>query len=252
LSRHRRNSRGDTRRFISTPSYANLKNVIKFGEGLEHLRGKLLEMSSLVEMGIFRSVQAVVHKDRSAAEEVLANENRINSIQLQIDGLAIELLALYQPMASSLRFIVAALKINTDLERMGDLSVNIAQSAQLLIDAPASPTVVDIPFIAGLAQSMVRESIDAFVACDVALARDVLASDDAVDEFRTDCYQQLIACMENDSATIKPALSLLTVIRTLERLADHATNIAEDVLFYVEGIDVRHNSGLNDLRQARS
>jgi phosphate transport system protein len=112
--------------------------------------------------------------------------------------------------------------------------------------------VVDIPFIAGLAQSMVRKSIDAFVACDVALARDVLASDDAVDEFRTDCYQQLIACMENDSATIKPALSLLTVIRTLERLADHATNIAEDVLFYVEGIDVRHNSGLNDLRQARS
>ena len=222
--------------------------MIKFSERLEHLRRKLLEMSSLVETGVLRSVHAVVHKDRSAAEEVLQNEHRINSIELEIDGLAVELLALHQPMASSLRLIVAALKINTDLERMGDLSVNIAQSAQLLIDAPVSPAVVDIPLIAALVQSMVRKSMDAFVACDVDLARNVLASDDAVDDLRTACYQQLIACMEKDRTSIKPVLSLLAVIRTLERLADHATNIAEDVLFYVEGIDVRHSSGISDGR----
>ena len=212
----------------------------KFGEGLELLRTKLLEMSSLVEMNILRSIRAVVDRDRGAAAEVIENEGRINAIELEIDALAIELLALHQPMATSLRFIVAALKINTDLERMGDLALNIAKSALALIDTPAAPAVVDIPYIAGLVQTMVRKSIDSFVAQDPDLAREVVASDDAVDELRTACYKTLTACMADDRANIKPALSLLTVVRTLERLADHATNIAEDVVFYVQGIDVRH------------
>jgi phosphate transport system protein len=222
--------------------------VIKFGEGLEQLRNKLLEMSSLVEMGIVRSVHAAVHKDRSAAEEVLKNEPRINSIELEIDRLALDLLALHQPMARNLRFIVAALKINTDLERMGDLSFNIAQSAQSLIDATATTATVDIPAIAGLVQSMVRKSIDAFVEGNVDLAREVLTSDAAVDSLRTACYQKVIASMEKDKASVRPALDLLAVARNLERLADHATNIAEDVLFYVEGIDVRHNSEIGERR----
>jgi phosphate transport system protein len=216
--------------------------VSKFGEGLEHLKKKLLEMSSLVEAGIQRSIRAVTQKDRSAAEEVFENEARINTIELEIDGLAIDLLALHQPMASNLRFLIAALKINTNLERMGDLSVNIADSAISLIDAPSIEPMVDIPLIAGLVQSMVRKSLDAFVESDVELARSVLASDDAVDRLRTACYQQLLAFMEKNPRSIRQALSLLSITRTLERLADHSTNIAEDVVFYVKGVDVRHHS----------
>ena len=214
--------------------------MTKFGEGLELLRTKLLEMSSLVEMNILRSIRAVVDQDRVAANEVIENEGRINAIELEIDALAIELLALHQPMATSLRFIVAALKINTDLERMGDLALNIAKSALARIETPAAPAVVDITYIAGLGQTMLRKSNESFVAQDPDLAREVVASDDAVDELRTACYKTLTACMADDRANIKPALSLLTVVRTLERLADHATNIAEDVVFYVQGLDVRH------------
>jgi len=217
--------------------------VIKLVERLDDLKNKLLEMSSLVEAGIRQSISAVDQKDRGAAEEVFKNEARINSIELEVDGLVIELLALHQPMAIDLRFIIAVLRINTNLERMGDLAVNIAHSAGALIEVPTGTPVVDIPLLAGLVGSMVRKSMDAFVACDVGLARDVLASDDVVDNLRTDCFHQLVAFMESDRENIKPALSLLAVTRNLERLADHATNIAEDVLFYAKGIDVRHNSG---------
>jgi phosphate transport system protein len=218
----------------------------KFFEELEQLKKKLLEMSSLVEAGIERSVRAVVHKDRGAAAEVLANEDRINSIELEIDALAIDLLALHQPMASNLRFIIAVLKINSNLERMGDISVTIAHSARSLIDAPSIRPIVDIPLMAGLVQSMVRKCLDAFVARDTSLARSVLISDDAVDSLRTACYHQLVSFMEQDPGNVPQALNLLAVTRSLERLADHSTNIAEDVLFYVKGIDVRHHSGLDD------
>jgi phosphate transport system protein len=220
--------------------------VSRFGEEREQLHNKLLEMSSLVEAGIEHSIRAVIHKDEAAASEVFQNEARINTIEVEIDGLAIDLLALHQPMASNLRFIVAALKINTNLERMGDLSVNIAHSARSLIDGPAIGVIVDIPLIAGLVQAMVRKSLDAFVACDVVLARSVLTSDDAVDNLRTACYHQLLAFMEKDPRNIRPALNLLNVTRTLERVADHSTNIAEDVLYYVRGIDVRHQSGAGE------
>jgi phosphate transport system protein len=215
--------------------------VSKFGEGLEHLKNRLLEMSSLVEAGIERSIQAVLQKDSAAAAEVFENEARINAIEVEIDDLAINLLALHQPMASDLRFIIAALKINSNLERMGDLSGNIAHSARSLIDEPAVDPVIDLPLIAGLAQSMVRKSLDAFVRGDVDLARSVLTSDDAVDNLRTDSYIKLLAFMKQEPRNIRPALSLLDVTRTLERLADHSTNIAEDVLFYVKGIEVRHH-----------
>jgi phosphate transport system protein len=216
--------------------------VNKFFEELEQLKNKLLEMSSLVEAGIERSIRAVVHKDRGAAAEVLENEDRINAIELEIDALAINLLALHQPMASNLRFIVAALKINTNLERMGDISVNIAHTARSLMDAPSSKPIIDIPLMAGLVQSMVRKSLDAFVARDTNLARSVLVSDDAVDSLRTACYHELVSFMEKDPRNVPQALHLLSVARGLERLADHSTNIAEHVLFYVKGIDVRHNS----------
>lgn len=213
-----------------------------FVEELDQLKTKLLEMSSLVEAAIQRSISAVVQKDRGAAEEVFRNEARINAIEVEIDEFAINLLALHQPMAADLRLIVAALKINTDLERMGDLSVNIAQRATSLMEEPVIKPMIDIPHIAGLVQSMVRKSLDAFVTRDADLARSVLASDDAVDSLRTATYHELVSYMERDPENIKAALDLLAITRNLERLADHSTNIAEDVLFLVKGIDVRHHA----------
>lgn len=213
-----------------------------FIEELEQLKTKLLEMSSLVEAGIQRSIGAVINKDRSAAEEVFRNEKRINEIEIEIDEFAINLLALQQPMAADLRLIIAALKINTDLERMGDLAVNMAQRAQSLMNEPVIKPMIDIPHIAALVQSMVRKALDAFVTRDPDLARSVLASDDAVDSLRTACYYELVSFMEKDPQNIRPALDLLAVTRSLERIADHSTNIAEDVLFLVKGVDVRHHA----------
>lgn len=213
-----------------------------FVEDLDLLTTKLLEMSSLVEAAIQRSISAVIHKDGSAAEEVFRNEARINEIEIEIDEFATNLLALQQPMAADLRLIVAALKINTDLERMGDLSVNIAERAQSLMAEPVIKPMIDIPHIASLVQSMVRKSLDAFVNRDADMARSVLASDDAVDKLRTASYHELISFMEKDPQNIRQALDLLTVTRNLERIADHSTNVAEDVLFLVKGIDVRHHA----------
>ncbi|HWZ29834.1 MAG TPA: phosphate signaling complex protein PhoU [Bryobacteraceae bacterium] len=213
-----------------------------FVEELEQLKTKLLEMSSLVEAAIQRSISAVIHKDKGAADEVFRNEARINAIEIEVDEFAINLLALQQPMAADLRLIVAALKINTDLERMGDLAVNIAQRARSLMEEPVIKPMIDIPHIAGLVQSMVRKALDAFVTRDPELARSVLASDDGVDNLRTACYHELVSFMEKDPQHIKQALDLLAVTRNLERIADHSTNIAEDVLFLVKGVDVRHHA----------
>ena len=213
-----------------------------FVEDLELLKTKLLEMGSLVESAIQRSISAVTQKDRGAAEQVFMNETRINAIEIEIDEFAINLLALQQPMAADLRLIVAALKINTDLERMGDLAVNIAQRAMSLMEGPVIKPMIDIPHIAGLVQSMVRKALDAFVHRDPDLARSVLSSDDAVDNMRTACYHELVSFMEQDPQHIQQALALLSITRNLERIADHSTNIAEDVLFLVKGVDVRHHA----------
>jgi len=213
-----------------------------FVEELDHLKSKLLEMGSLVETAIERSIAAVTTKNRDVANTVFTNEVRINQIELEIDDFAINLLALHQPMAADLRLIIAALKINTDLERMGDLSVNIAQRALSLLKEPPIKPMIDIPHIGGLVQSMVRKSLDAFVTRDADLARSVLSSDDAVDSLRTACYHELVSFMEKDPTHIRPALDLIAVTRNLERIADHSTNIAEDVLFLVKGVDVRHHA----------
>jgi phosphate transport system protein len=213
-----------------------------FVEDLELLKTKLLEMGALVESAIQRSISAVTQKDRGAAEQVFMNEARINAIEIEIDDFAISLLALQQPMAADLRLIVAALKINTDLERMGDLSVNIAQRALSLMEGPVIKPMIDIPHIAGLVQSMVRKALDAFVHRDADLARSVLSSDDAVDNMRTACYHELVSFMEQDPHHVQQALALLSITRNLERIADHSTNIAEDVLFLVKGVDVRHHA----------
>lgn len=213
-----------------------------FQQELELLKGKLLEMSALVENAVYRSVQGVVEKNEELAQQVLKNEARINQLEMEIDDMAISLLVLQQPVAADLRLVTAAIKINNDLERMGDLAVNIAESALSLMKDPVIRPLIDIPHIAGLAQSMVRKSLDAFVNRDPELARSVLASDDAVDNMRTASYHELISFMENNPQQISQALNLLSVVRNLERIADHSTNIAEDVLFLVKGIDVRHHN----------
>ena len=213
-----------------------------FQNELEQLKAKLLEMSALVESAIYRSVQGVVEKNEELARQVIKNEGRVNQLEIEIDDMAISLLALQAPMAADLRLITAAIKINNDLERMGDLSVSMAEGAIALISEPVIRPLIDIPHIAALAQGMVRKALDAFVSRDAELARSVLASDDAVDNLRTASYHELTSFMENNPSQIPQALRLLSVVRNLERIADHATNIAEDVLFLVKGIDVRHQN----------
>jgi phosphate transport system protein len=216
--------------------------VRHFEQELEQLKAKLLEMSALVESAVYRSVQGVVEKNEELAHQVLKNESRINQLEIEIDDMAISLLALQAPLAADLRLVTAAIKINNDLERMGDLSVSIAQAALSLIREPIIRPLIDIPHIAGLAQGMVRKALDAFVNRDPELARSVLASDDAVDNMRTASYHELISFMESNPQQIRQAIYLLSVVRNLERIADHATNVAEDVLFLVKGIDVRHHN----------
>jgi phosphate transport system protein len=216
--------------------------VRHFEQELEQLKGKLLEMSALVEASVQRSVAAVTQKDRTAAEQVFRDEARINQLEMEIDEFAINLLATQQVVAADLRLVVAALKINTDLERMGDLSVHIAQRAVSLLSEPVIKPMVDIRHMSSLVESMVRKSLDAFVANDDDMARSVLSSDDAVDSLRTASYHELVSFMEKDPQHIPQALDLIGITRSLERIADHSTNIAEDVMFLVKGVDVRHHA----------
>jgi len=215
-----------------------------FQEALEELQRRLLEMAGLVESAIHASVLSLSARDEGRAQRVLLNEARINQMEIEIDDLATQLLALQQPMAKDLRFLTAAIKINNDLERMGDLAVNIVERALSLLRQPAIKPLIDIPRMARLVESMVRNSLDSFVRRDPELARNVLVSDDAVDDLRDAIYGELVRFMEHEPSTISRALDLLFVARNLERIADHATNIAEDVLFLVQGIDVRHHAEL--------
>ncbi len=213
-----------------------------FDQQLDELRKRLLEMSGLVESAIYRSILSLTEKDEEQAAQALQNETRINQMEIEIDDLATGLLALEQPVASDLRFITAAIKINNDLERMGDHAVNIAERALNLIHEPLVRPLIDIPQMANLVESMVQKALDAFVQRNSEHAREVLIADDAVDQMRDTIYRELIAHMEQNPSTIRQCLDLMFVARNLERIADHATNIAEDVVFLVEGVDVRHHA----------
>jgi phosphate transport system protein len=213
-----------------------------FQEELEALQNRLLEMAGGVESAIHSSVRSLVNRDEKEAARVLEHEERINSMEIEIDEHATRLMALYQPMAKDMRFLTAAIKINSDLERMGDLAVNVAErSLSLALQPPVKP-LIDIPHMAALVESMVQKCLDAFVRRDGDVAREVLESDDAVDDLKDSIYNELMQFMESDPSTIRPAVDLMFVAHNLERIADHATNIREDVLFLVKGIDVRHHS----------
>ena len=216
--------------------------MVHFREELDELQKRLLEMAGLVEAAIHGSVLAFVDRDEQQAKEVLWKEAQINQRDIEIDELATRLLALYQPMARDMRFLTAAIKINGDLERMGDLAVNITERAlSLMREAPIRP-LVDIPRMAALAEAMVHKSIDAMVSRDEQLARSVLTSDDEVDSLQEAAYKELVEFMQGESTTVPRAVDVMFIVHDLERIADHATNIAEDVLFLVKGIDVRHHA----------
>jgi phosphate transport system protein len=213
-----------------------------FQEELDHLQKHLLEMAGQVESAVHWSVHSLVDRDEGQAQQVLRNESRINHMQIAIDDQATRLLALHQPMARDLRFLTAAIKLNSDLERMGDLAVNIVERAISLIQQPPVKPLIDVPHMANLVESMVHQSLDSFVKRDGELARGVLLADDAVDELNDSIYRELIQFMQEDPATIPRAVDLIFVAHNLERIADHATNVAEDVLYLVSGIDVRHHA----------
>lgn len=209
---------------------------------MEELQSKLLEMGGLVEAAIHNSVYALVERDEDRAKEVMWNEAQVNQKEIEIDDLATRMLALFQPMARDLRFITAVIKMNSDLERMGDLAVNITERALSLMREPVVRPLIDIPKIAELAESMVHKALDAFAKSDADMAREVLLADDEVDNLRDAVYNELIVFMQEERTTINRAIDLLFIAQNLERIADHATNIAEDVLFLVKGIDVRHHA----------
>ena len=209
---------------------------------LEELNHKLLEMAGLVESAINRSVRSLVDQSRELAEQVIRDEPKINSMEMEIDGMVTRLLALRQPVARDLRFLTSALKINTDLERMGDLAQHIAERSLSLMHHPLVKPMVDIPNMASLVQSMLLNCLDAFVKGDESMARSVLLADDEVDRLRDAVYAELLATMQRDPTVVSAAVDLIFVARNLERIGDHATNIAEDVVFLIKGVDVRHHA----------
>jgi phosphate transport system protein len=216
--------------------------VRQFTVELEVLNQKLMGMGGLVETAIHRSVQALIDQDRELAEQVIREEPIINQRQMEIDDFVTSLFALRQPVARDLRFLTSALKINTDLERMGDLAMHIARRAISLARHPLTQSLVDIPRMASLVQSMVLQCLTAFVEGDDQMARSVLLQDEEVDRLRDAVYERLLAVMQSDPALVPPAIDLIFVARHLERIGDHATNIAEDVVFLVKGVDVRHHA----------
>ena len=212
-----------------------------FETEMQALRNRLLSMGAMVEERVHQAVVALMERNAGAAERIVAGDQEVNELQIEVDDRCLKLLALQQPMASDLRLITAAMKINADLERIGDQAVNIAEnSLKLMNNAPLKP-IIDLPRMAEIAEAMTRDSLDAFVRKDVALARSVLARDDEVDQLKDHIFRVLLTYMMADPGTIERALSLILVSRNLERIADHATNIAEDVIFVVEAKDVRHH-----------
>jgi phosphate transport system protein len=225
------------------------RQIPHFQEQLATLKERLLVMGGLAEERVRLSVQALVEGDPVLVEEVLDGDTPINVLHIEIDDRCLKLLALHQPMAVDLRAIVAAVKINTDLERVGDLAVNIAEAARRYATHPPVKKLIDIPRMATIAQQMLRDSLDAFVRRDVELAQQVLNQDDILDGLKTQVFRELLTYMLQDPATIEPALDLILISRHLERIGDHATNIGEDVIFMVSGVDVRHHAGDSENRE---
>lgn len=210
---------------------------------LDRIRQNLLRMGGLVEEMIAESQKALLERDAERAEQVIKTDKEVDLLEMEIDDMCHTALARHQPTAVDLRFIVAAMKIDNDLERIGDSAVNIAEAALVLNTEPPLKPYIDLPRLSELTQKMVRESLDAFVQGNVQLALDICSRDDQVDGLYKQIFRELLTYMIADPQTVNRALHILLVARNLERIADHATNVAEDVIYYVEGRDIRHGTG---------
>lgn len=212
-----------------------------FDEEQKEVSKNLLQMGSLVEELVYKSVRALLNRDDNQAREVVQEDERIDDLEVEIDDACLRLMALHQPAATDLRFLAAAMKINNDLERMGDQAVNIAESAiQANKEVPLKP-FENIPEMAEAVQKMVHDALDAFVNRNAEEAMHVCEYDDIVDKYYHKIFEEMLSLMKVDTENVARGLHLLLVARNLERIADHATNIAEDVIYLVKGKDVRHH-----------
>ncbi len=216
---------------------------IRFHQELDELKHRILAMAGMSEQAIDLAVQAYSQRDLALCQRVLNNEDAINRAEREVDEFAIDLLAMQQPMAIDLRFILAVIKINADLERVGDQAVNIVQRVMNMIELPAHELPVDIPAMASRVRSMVRDALRSFIEGDTDLAKHVLEADDEIDRMNHEAFANLSSFMQKKPEGAVQALDALSIARNLERVADHATNIAEDVIFWVRGADVRHGAG---------
>ncbi|MEK6728169.1 MAG: phosphate signaling complex protein PhoU [Candidatus Omnitrophota bacterium] len=213
-----------------------------FDEELKELHKELLKMGVMTQEAIYKSVEALKNRDNAMANGVISLDDKIDQLELMIDERCIDLIARHQPMAGDLRFITTGMKINAELERIADLAVDISQRVLELADKPLLKPLVDIPKLSTIAQSMVRDAIDAFVNKDAELARRVVLSDSEADKLRNLVQEELIDdFMAKDAKSAPRAVPLLLITRHLERICDHATNIAEDIVYMVEGKVVKHH-----------
>ncbi|MFQ5681360.1 MAG: phosphate signaling complex protein PhoU [Candidatus Omnitrophota bacterium] len=212
-----------------------------FDEELGKLKRKILEMGGLVERAIHLSIKSLTERKSEIAREVVKSDDRINMLEIEIDEFSLQLLALRQPQAGDLRLITSIMKINNDLERVGDLAVNIAERAVELLKFPLLKPLIDIPRMAEIAQMMLKDSLDAFVNKDQRSARAVCERDDEVDRLNGQIFRELLTYMLQDPKTIQRAVDLILVGRNLERIADHATNICEEVVYIVDGKTIKHH-----------
>jgi phosphate transport system protein len=224
---------------------------IRFQQSLDQLKENLLVMAGLAEQAIQRAIEAYRVRDLSICDLVSHSEVAINRLERDIDQAALDLLAMEQPMAIDLRFILSVIKINADLERVGDAAKSISERVRSMEQMAAVPELpVDIPRMATLSAEMVRKSLQSFIDADPELARAVLLMDDAVDKMNRAAYKSLTKVMEEQSHIAPQALNALMICRALERVADHATNIAEDVIFWIQGADVRHHKSVMAQKKA--
>ena len=212
----------------------------RFDEELQKLKERLLTMASMAEQAIGRATKALVDRNSAAAQDVIQDDATINRLEVEIEDTCLSLLARFQPEAKDLRFIAMVFKIVNDLERVGDQGVNIGEQTLDLLKEPLLKPLIDIPQMAALAQQMLKSALDAFVNLDAEMARAVCRRDDDVDRLNDQVHTELLAYMQKDPQTVSRALDLILIARHLERVADHATNIAEDVYYLVRGTTIKH------------
>lgn len=213
-----------------------------FDRDLQELKERILYMGSLAETMIHLAIKGLVDRQPDLGKDIARQERDVNQLQIEIDDRAIKMIALHQPTASDLRFLAAAMKINSDLERIADQAVNISETTEYLLQEPPLKPLIDVPRMAQIASKMLKDALDSFVNRDENLARSVLVRDDQVDELKDQVFRELLTYMISDASTIKRGLDLILIARNIERIADHATNIAEDVVYVILGKDIRHRA----------